>query len=94
MYAPYVVPHHRCIPSLGYLHRPSSRRLYSMLTDLLPPEVLPNYSKSMIEQRIIRRNQRSNVVNQRRRYYIGIKNGGGGIAPVSVGESLEYQGQQ
>ena len=94
MYAPYLVPRHPNITSLVYLHRPPSRRLYSMLKDLLTREVLPNSSKSIIEKRMIRRNQRSNVMNHRRRYSIGIKDGGGVIVLVSIGESREYQGQQ
>ena len=53
MYATYVVPHHTNIPSLKYLHIPTSIITSSMLENTLPPEARPTSSRMMSEHRVL-----------------------------------------
>ena len=67
--APYGVSHQPCIPSLGYLYRPAPSIIpYSMLPNLLPPDLRPHYESRMSEHRSNRSNQRSNLMKVRSIY--------------------------
>ena len=81
MYAPYVVPNHPNIPTLGYIFRSPIRLTYYMLPNLLPTKVRPHSSWRMSEHRRIMSNQRSNLMNKRRRDTRRRRELGGVIAP-------------
>ena len=83
IYYPYLFPHHPQIPYLGYLHIEPNRIHSYMFPNLLTPKVRPHYSRVMIKHRIIKRNQRSNLMKRRRRYS-GRRREGGGVLHQNI----------